>query len=180
MGITEKDLLNLTNYTVIDKNGQVNIDRTLNTGIKQLKTEIKDLDNEITKESKKYNINRQAIINLGKIPSEPQPNEKDEKVEKEKSENSDKNLEKSTETKPKWWQFVKRFKAWNERRNQKALCDGTEQHSEASKIDTKHTEFADSMKYKVIQDLVSRQSRESQKLSKRDTKQVDGREPGDD
>lgn len=167
--ISEKDIDNLSNYAVVGKDGQVNIDKTLNASIKQYKDNVKKLDNEISKQGKKFNINRQAIINFGQIPTEMQVDntesrESENDTYREEREDSGNN----SESKPKWWQFIKRFKAWNERRQQRALGDGTEEYVAASNMDTKHGEFANSLKYDIVKDIVEKQSKEAQKVAKRE------------
>lgn len=172
--INEKDIDELTNNTVIGKDGQVSIDKTLKNAMKESRKNIQDIETEIGKQYKKFNINRQAIINFGHIPSEMQvENTEDKKNENNIHREGREDSKNNSESKPNWWQFIKRFKAWNKRRQQKALGDGTEEHEVASKVDTKHGEFANSLKYDVVKDIVEKQSREAQKVAKREYNEVE-------
>ena len=177
--ITEQDIDELENHTVLGRNGQVNINQTIQAATKQYEKDAKTLENEISKQYKKFNINRQAIINLGQIPSEVQ-----EKNTETKETNGNKEKAEITNgTEPKWWQFGKRFKAWNERRKQKLLGEGSQENEVASKIDTKHGEFTNSLKYEVVQRIVKQQARETERVARKDynkQQQGEGREPGDD
>lgn len=164
--IAEQDIDELINHTVIGRDGQVNLDKTLATAIKKTKNTVKGLEDEIAKQYKKFNINSQAIVNLGQIPSKIQQRNSETRENSDNQHRED--SEEHNESEPKWWQFRKRFKAWNERRKQKALGEGNQEDKVASKIDTKHGEFADSMKYEVVQKVVTQQRREAEKAARRD------------
>ena len=169
LGISEKDIDDLSNHIVVGKNGQIDIDKTLNAGIQQAKNNIRKKEKAISRRNKKFNVNRQAIINLGEIPTEIEEDSKATEREDSDVQQADVPYDKedSLQEKPKWWQFIARFKAWRDRRNQKALEEGREEvEPEARKIDTQRGEFADSLKYDVIKGLVDKQTIETQKNAK--------------
>ena len=152
------------------------MDKTFKEAIKQTKDNIQKMEKEIAKQSKKYNINRQAIINLGYVPSELQQRNSDTREnggnsQEETNGNGTRDNEgEQGETKPKWWQFIKRFKAWNEKRQLRYLGNGTQEQqepTEARNIDTRHSQFANSMKYDIVKDAIKRAERESTKSATR-------------
>ena len=54
----------------------------------------------------------------------------------------------------------------------KVLEAGNEEnYTEARKVDTKHGEFANSLKYDVVKEMLKRQSKESEKIAKKEISQ---------
>ena len=163
--ITEKDIDGLADYATIGKDGQVNVGKALSTAMKASKQNIEKLDKEITRQNKKIDKNRQAIINLGQRPTERENPVNTSRRDNSSERDSSGERETSGEEKPKWWQFKTRFQRWNEKRKQKALEAGRE--NAASNLDTKRGDFADSLKYEVVQKAVNRESKEAAREAQR-------------
>ena len=89
--------------------------------------------------------------------------------------------EPSTPEKPKWYQFIQRFKNWNDRRKQQALPESEQTTSESeqttseseqttSKSSTERNEFLNSLKHEIVQDVVKQMETDNLKEAKKERK----------
>ena len=153
--ITEETLKEIASNSVIDKkNNRVNIKATLNASNNKAKENIKDINKKIKNADKQISINERAIKNLGfRVP------------ERKKEENKDGKDGKDGKGKLKWWQFVKKFKRWNENRKVKKLPA-----PEDKEINQKN-EFFSSLKYDVVKDITKQMQQESYKEAKKEVRE---------
>ena len=153
--ITEETLKEIASNSVIDKkNNRVNIKATLNASNNKAKENIKDINKKIKNADKQISINERAIKNLGfRVP------------ERKKEENKDGKDGKDGKGKLKWWQFVKKFKRWNENRKVKKLPA-----PEDKEINQKN-EFFSSLKYDVVKDITKQMQQENYKEAKKEVRE---------
>ena len=87
----------------------------------------------------------------------------------------------STPEKPKWYQFIQRFKNWNKRRKQQALYEPelrtpepapAQVTPEPSTLEpsTERNEFLDSLKYQIMKDVVEQIETNNLKEAKKERK----------
>lgn len=166
--ITKETLEEIMNNSVIDKKAdRVNLQATLNATKGKSEKQIKDCDKKIAKCDKQISMNEKAIAKIGYTIEEPEEKKDEEKQdEEEQVEKAGKATK--TENKLKWWQFGKRFKQWNESRKMKSLPDAKEADSKEEK-----SEFASSLKYKVVQDIAKQMQNENLKAVKKEEKGKD-------
>lgn len=156
--IEEKDLEELASGRIIlDGKGEVDIKTTLNARVGSLNRQIKAANKA---------MDNYALLNK-KV-------KEDEAREAEEAENGGGN----GGEKPKWWQFIKRFKAWNERRKQAKLADeferdedeeeapageapAEEEHSEEEeRREERSSEFRHSLKYDIVRETMEKTMKE--------------------
>ena len=86
-------------------------------------------------------------------------------------------------TTPKWYQFIQRFKNWNERRKQQALPEPEPRTPDPDPItppdpstpepSTEKNEFLNSLKYEIVQDVVKQMETDNLKEAKKERKSED-------
>lgn len=149
LNIEEKDVNELVEKGIINKNGKVDLENTFVKTTSRLNRQIKGLNKSI--EDYTFAIDGKGTIETAKPRREQQENR-----------------EQMNEKKPKWFQFIKRFRAWRDRRNQPELPEGGQETPSAERKKTKSSkdEFADSLKYDVIQDITKQMQKEELKEAK--------------
>ncbi len=174
----EEDLEELLKSGIIvNKNGKIDLTTTLNKRKAQLNREIKRYTESIANhEEALKTFGRSTELNTKTAYQQQsqtrnmnsEPNLKPEPIKSSdaEQENSSDPLQQSyaqQEEKTKWYQFIKKFKNWNEKRKQKALTSGEplkEQEpvqvaSEPIQGDNsqKENSFRNSLKYEIVNDL---------------------------
>lgn len=177
LGITKETLENIADNVVVDKKtNSVNVKASLSNTKKQIQAnkdsitkENKNYDKKISGYNKQISHNEKAITKLGyrtpergtertSTTSENTAGERGEGAEQEPVQ---------TEGKPKWWQFIKRYKQWKENKGTQALPD-PEQPRELD--GEEKSEFAQSLKYKVVQDIAKEMQKETVREVKKEEK----------
>lgn len=178
LDITEKDVNELVEKGAVNKDGKVDLETTfvkrtsgLNRQIKGLEKSIKDYTYAIGGAEKR----QQSPEQQGSAQEQEETgsfqfvkrfknwSDRQNQPEEEQEDNQDK------EEKPKWFQFIKRFKAWRERRNQQELPEGTAEGTpkgQAKQKSGSKNEFADSLKYDIMQDVTKQMQQEKLKAAK--------------
>lgn len=152
LDITEKDVNELVEKGAVNKDGKVDLETTFVKRTSGLNRQIKGLDKSI----KDYTY---AIGGAEKRQQSPEQ----QGSAQEQEDDQDK------EEKPKWFQFIKRFKAWRERRNQQELPEGTAEGTpkgQAKQKSGSKNEFADSLKYDIMQEVTKQMQQEKLKAAK--------------
>ncbi len=176
--ITKETLEEIASNSVIDKKtNKVNIKETLNVSNNKSKEKIKDFNKKIQNGDKQIAINEKAIKNLGyRVPERKQKEGKDETKGQHDGSGTrgqydgddTHDHDKETEEKPKWWQFIKRFKKWNENKMIKQLPDPEDKSTKNS--NTK-SEFASSLKYDVVKDIAKQMQQDNFKEARKEVKE---------
>ena len=174
LDITEKDVNELVEKGAVNKDGKVDLETTFVKRTSGLNRQIKGLDKSI----KDYTYAMGGAEKRQQSPEQQGSAQEQEETgsfqfvkrfknwsdrqnqpEEEQEDDQDK------EEKPKWFQFIKRFKAWRERRNQQELPEGTPK-GQAKKESGSKNEFADSLKYDIMQDVTKQMQQEKLKAAK--------------
>lgn len=142
LDITEKDVNELVEKGAVNKDGKVDLETTFVKRTSGLNRQIKGLDKS---------INDYTYAMGGAEKRQQSPEQQGSAQEQEE--------------KPKWFQFIKRFKAWRERRNQQELPEGTPK-GQAKKESGSKNEFADSLKYDIMKDVTKQMKQEKLKAAK--------------
>lgn len=148
LDITEKDVNELVEKGAVNKDGKVDLETTFVKRTSGLNRQIKGLDKS---------INDYTYAMGGAEKRQQSPEQQGSAQEQEDDQDK--------EEKPKWFQFIKRFKAWRERRNQQELPEGTPK-GQAKKESGSKNEFADSLKYDIMQDVTKQMQQEKLKAAK--------------
>ena len=197
LSITEVDIEELAQNGIFsigkDNKEKVNLDLTMNKNLSSIDRKIKGYDksilnytgalehtninsqtigssNNISRNAQttgavdNTNIDRQAMGTVDYTNMDGQTNEDSGSVQKE----------------TKWYQFIKRFKNWNERRKQKALPSSVEQEQESEQEEEQEeqqeqetrNEFVNSLKYEIVKDIVENKENEGVKIGKEARKQA--------
>lgn len=161
--ITEETLSDVMKNTVIDKKtNKVNAKASIDNTKKESESIIKKCDKQILKYNKDISRKEKAIENLGyRVP------EKIKEVVRTNGKDGNTDIEKETEEKPKWWQFIKRFNMWRENRNVQSLPNPEEKSSKNEK-----NEFAASLKYQVVKDIAEQMKIEKLREVKQQEKEA--------
>ncbi len=143
LSIEEKDVNELVEKGIIDKNGKVDLENTFVKSTKRLDGQIRRLNKSI--EDYTFALDAKGTIETAKPRREQQENRGQ-----------------MNEEKPKWFQLIKRFRAWRDRRNQPELPEGGQEtpSEEEKKTKSPVDEFADSLKYNVVKDIVEQTQEE--------------------
>ena len=164
--ITEQDISEIAENGVIDGKGNVDLKATMSKNMASVNRQVKGLDKSIANYKSAYNSldaeYRQAIP-LQRQQPQGQPSQ-GQPAQGQPSQDG--------EEKPKWYQFIKRFKNWNEKRKQKALPDGSTAPSSSAKA-KEDNEFRDSLKYEIVSDLVDKMNKDNVKEAKKQAKSRD-------
>lgn len=178
LDITEKDVNELVEKGAVNKDGKVDLETTFVKRTSGLNRQIKGLDKSI----KDYTYAIGGAENRQQSPEQQGSAQEQEETgsfqfvkrfknwsdrqnqpEEEQEDDQDK------EEKPKWFQFIKRFKAWKERRNQQELPEGTSEGTpkgQPKKEKGSKNEFADSLKYDIMQDVTKQMQQDKLKAAK--------------
>ena len=175
----EEDLEELLKSGIIvNKNGKIDLTTTLNKRKAQLNREIKRYTESIANHEEALKMfGRSTELNTKTTYQQQsqtrnmnsEPNLKPEPIKSSdaEQENSSDPLQQSyaqQEEKTKWYQFIKRFKNWNEKRKQKALTSGGEPLKGQEPVQVvsepiqeddsqKENSFRNSLKYEIVNDL---------------------------
>lgn len=178
LGITKETLeAIMQNVAVNEKTGQVNVKNSLANTKNRMQRKVKNYDKEILGYHKKTANNQRAMMNLGY--SLPREGREEENANIERGFSNQvmgvgtiAELEKETETeqKPKWFQFIKRFKQWLASKKMSQLPN-TNSKPEAIEKEEKN-EFSKSLKYQVVKDIAKQMQEEKIKEAKQQAKQT--------
>ncbi len=159
MKITDKDIEELANGNIVlDKSGNVNLNDTLNKNISSLTRQSKGYDKSI----RNYQKALESIENYKNyIKPEKQKNDEGKTTGDGEKTTESVTAETATDEKPKWYQFIKRFKNWNEKRKQQALPEPTKTENEIK------NEFKNSLKYDIVKDMVKQMETDDLKEAKK-------------
>ena len=124
-----------------DRTGQANVEKTLNKKIESYNTDIAKHDKKIDQYSRALNMMPEDV-------RREQQNRNE--IVQENPEQAEGNI--------KWYNFIKRFKAWRERKNQPQLAEQT------TRVDTQ--QFKNSLKYEIVNDYMKATEREDLKRAK--------------
>ncbi len=150
LNITEKDINELADKGfAVDGKGNLDLNATMNKNISSLNRQIKGYDKSIR--------NHQIAL---------------ENIENKREPVTPRTTDSSTPKKTKWFQFIQRFKNWNQRRKQQALPE-PESHTPNPDPSTERNEFLDSLKYEVVQDVVKNMETDNLKEAKKERKSED-------
>lgn len=163
LNITEQDIDELADKGfAVDGKGNLDLNVTMDKSISSLNRQIKGYDKSI----RDHQIALENIDNRGEPVTPRAPDSIAHPVL-------------STPEKPKWYQFIQRFKNWNEKRKQQALPE-LESHtvdSESGPItqepSTEKNEFLNSLKYEIVQDVVKQMETDNLKEAKKERKSED-------
>lgn len=178
LDITEKDVNELVEKGAVNKDGKVDLETTFVKRTSGLNRQIKGLDksiNDYTYAMGGAEKRQQSPEQQGSAQEQEETgsfqfvkrfknwSDRQNQPEEEQEDDQDK------EEKPKWFQFIKRFKAWRERRNQQELPEGTSEGTpkgQPKKEKGSKNEFADSLKYDIMQDVTKQMQQEKLKAAK--------------
>ena len=159
--VTVKDVEDIAKGpTKTNKDGSINLDATLNARVNKYRKEIEKIDKKIAKD--------QISLDLLEAPyrtenvNEPVNNTGDNAQGQE-------NIH--------WWNFIKRFKAWRERKNTPELPDAKPVSRGEVIIEPEDSKFRDDLKYEIAQDYtrdtmraLNKQSRKIMKDAEKENK----------
>lgn len=167
---------------VINKKGEVDLKTTFNTQLAAVDRKIRGVEKSITKlERTSQNLQTPEIQPTPELNPEPEPQYDNTEQPYQYEESAQK---------PKWWQFIKRFRIWNERRQQRKLEEEYEQDEpspsvmdieepdepEVAPAQRTNNEFKNSLKYEILRDVVDQEMKEQLKRAKEQgRKNPDGR-----
>lgn len=153
--IKEEDIDELSETTfVLDGKGNLDLNATMDRRTSKLNRQIKGLDKSISD-------NKVALAKHGKVHT-PKTSAKESSAD--------------SEEKPKWYQFVTRFKMWNEKRKQKALPEPSEQKDTETVVENS---FKNSLKYDIVKEAVEQKIKEETKQAKLERKQAQAEKNGE-
>lgn len=152
LNITEQDIDELADKGfIVDGKGNLDLNATMNKSISSLNRQIKGYDKSI----RNHQIALENINNR-REPVTPRP------------------AEPSTPEKPKWYQFIQRFKNWNDRRKQQALPESEpktpESEPKTPEPSTERNEFLNSLKHEIVQDVEKQMEIDNLKEAKKERK----------
>lgn len=168
LNITEQDIDDLVaNKPVLDSKGNLVLDATINRNISKYNRQIKGLDKSI--KDHKIALSKHDITNTITDPNTPAPSN-GPTTQTSAPSNGPVTQTVNPENKPKWYQFVKRFQNWNERRKQQALPTTTTTTTTTPTPQPKENEFKNSLKYEVVADIVKAMEEDEKKVAKAERK----------
>lgn len=147
----------LDNGIVVNKNGKIDLAVTLNNRRAQLNRQVKKYTKSITEHEK-------ALETLGRSTSEQtssEPSQHQSPTRITRTEPAQEGSEQ--EEKPKWYQFVKRFKIWNEKRKQKALPEAEQPELTPENNPQQKNNFKNALKYDIVKDLYKQADKQALK-----------------
>lgn len=181
ISITEVDLDALVSGKIVmNKRGEVDLKTTMAAKMGAVDRKIKGI------QKKKEKLER-TIQNVGGTRNVEEPTRVDDASRSEEPTRVDDSVREEygvyninePAQKPKWWQFVKRFRMWNERRQQQRLEEEydyeepeeltnsvIEDKKEVAAVAREHSEFKDSLKYEILRDVVEKEMKDQLKKAK--------------
>ena len=136
----------------------------LNKNISSLKRQSKGYDKSI----RNYQKALEGVENYKNyIKPKKQKNEEGRTTEDGEKTTESLTAETATDEKPKWYQFIKRFKNWNEKRKQQALPDPTKTADQTKTENEVKNEFKNSLKYDIVKDMVKQMETDDLKEAKK-------------
>ena len=158
LNITEQDIGEIANNGIIDEKGNVDLTTTMTKNVAMLNRQIKGLD-------KSLQHHKMSLDSIDKTSP---------RIEDTDREGYEEEIERDEARKPKWYQFIKRFRNWNEKRKQEALPEPEEEREEEpGEREKKKNKFKDSMKYDIIKDIVKEEEKDNLRKSKEELKNRD-------
>lgn len=164
LGITEQDVDELVKKGITNEKGEVDLENTFVKTTKELNEQINGSKQSIIKLNRRIKELNESIEDYtfaidGKGTIETAKPRRGQQ----------KNRGQMNEEKPKWFQLIKRFRAWRDRRNQPELPEGGQEtpSEEEKKTKSPVDEFADSLKYGVVADLAEQQKKEELKEARK-------------
>lgn len=157
LGITEQDVDELVKKGIINEKGEVDLEKTFVKTTKELNEQINGSKQSIIKLNRRIKELNESIEDYtfaidGKGTIETAKPRRGQQ----------KNRGQMNEEKPKWFQLIKRFRAWRDRRNQPELPEGGQEtpSEEEKKTKSPVDEFADSLQYNIVKDVVEQTQKE--------------------
>lgn len=185
LDITEKDVDELVEKGIVNKDGKVDLETTFVKRTSGLNRQIKGLDKSINDytyamggaERRQQSPEQQGSAQEQEETGSSQFVKRFKNWSDRQNQEEEQGNEQETEEKPKWFQFIKRFKAWKERRNQQELPEGTSEGTpegtpkgtpkgQPKKENSSKNEFADSLKYDIMQDVTKQMQQDKLKAAK--------------
>lgn len=176
LNITEQDIDELAEKGfAVDGKGNIDLNSTMNKSISSLNRQIKGYDKSIRNHQIALeNIDNRSVPVTPRTPDPITPPAPDPITPPEPT----------TSEKPKWYQFIQRFKNWNERRKQQALPEPEPRtpDPEPAPVDpepstpepsSEKNEFLNSLKYEIVQDVVKQMETDNLKEAKKERKSED-------
>lgn len=163
LDITEQDVSELVEKGIVNKDGKVDLENTFAKRTIALNKQIKGLGKSISD----YTYALDGVENRQQNPRQQNPRQQNTVQEQENSQEQENGQD--TEEKPKWFQFIKRFKAWRDRKNQQELPEGRSEGTpkgQSKRENSSKSEFADSLKYDIMQDVAKQMQQEKLKEAK--------------
>ena len=174
--ITEQDIDELAEKGLaVDGKGNIDLNATMNKSISSLNRQIKGYDKSIRNHQIALeNIDNRRVLVTPRTPDPITPPAPDPIAPPEPTDSEE----------PKWYQFIQRFKNWNERRKQQALPEPEPrtQDSEPALVvpepstpepSSEKNEFLNSLKYEIVQDVVKQMETDNLKEAKKERKSED-------
>lgn len=161
LNITEQDIDELAEKGfAVDGKGNIDLNSTMNKSISSLNRQIKGYDKSIRNHQIALeNIDNRSVPVTPRTPDPITPPEP------------------TTSEKPKWYQFIQRFKNWNERRKQQALPEPEprtpDPEPSTPEPSSEKNEFLNSLKYEIVQDVVKQMETDNLKEAKKERKSED-------
>ena len=165
----------LDNGIVVNKNGKIDLAVTLNNRRAQLNRQVKKYTKSITEHEKALEtLGRSTSEQTSSEPSQHQSPTRITRTEPAQDSNSEQSHETENssepaqegseqEEKPKWYQFVKRFKIWNEKRKQKALPEAEQPELTPENNPQPKNNFKNALKYDIVKDLYKQADKQALK-----------------
>ena len=165
----------LDNGIVVNKNGKIDLAVTLNNRRAQLNRQVKKYTKSITEHEKALEtLGRSTSEQTSSEPSQHQSPTRITRTEPAQDSNSEQSHETENssepaqegseqEEKPKWYQFVKRFKIWNEKRKQKALPEAEQPELTPENNPQPKNNFKNALKYDIVKDLYKQADKQAHK-----------------
>lgn len=178
LGITKETLENIANNAVVDKKTkEVNVKASLSNTKKTIQAnkdkiakENKSYDKKIAGCNKQISHNEKAITKLGyRVPERENETERTAATNTTSQNTVGEEAQVSrTEDEPKPWQIIKRIKQWFANKKRDALPDPEQPRPAAEE---EKSEFSQSLKYTVVQDIAKEMQKETVKEVKREEKE---------
>ena len=171
----------LDNGIVVNKNGKIDLAATLNNRRAQLNRQVKKYTKSIAEHEKALEtLGRSTSEQTSSEPGQHQSPTRITRTEPAQDSNSEQSHETENssepaqeeeeqeaseqEEKPKWYQFVKRFKMWNEKRKQKALPEAEQPEAPTPENNTQpKNNFKNALKYDIVKDLYKQADKQALK-----------------
>ena len=171
INIKEEDIDEIVNKDyILNNSGEIEFEETLNKNLN-----IKGIDRQIKGYDKSIKDYQVAAVRHT-VPTNS-PNARTGFTTPVTSTHSTPEPEPEPEVKPKWYQFIQRFKNWNKKRKQPAIpepvIDGPEGTTPPTAGDEEKQDFKNSLKYDIVKDIANQMETEGLKEAKKTRKELD-------